>query len=175
MLNTSQLFHIAFWPVVILFAVIVIITIVSLFFGRREEQDMTVYEKRPFLFDTKSELDLYNTLLELFGDKFYIFPQVAYSHVIKIKKGVPEKERFIAWNRINRKSADFVLCDKVQIVPQLVIELDGSSHELPHRIERDGFVNEMMTVTGLPILHIKTEKMDKEFVRAEVNRALNLQ
>ncbi len=175
MLDISQLFHIFFWPVVILLAFILVTALAVLFFGGKEEPDLSVYEKRPYLFDTKTELELFNILLELFGDKFYIFPQVAYSHIVRVKKELPYRERFGYLSRINKKSADFVLCDKVQVVPQLVIELDGSSHQLPKRIERDGFVDGIMTVTGLPILHIKTEKMDKEFVKGEVNRVLSLQ
>ena len=133
--------------------------------------DLLVYEKKPFLFDTNSELNLYKVLLELFGDSYFIFPQINYSHLIQPKKATWEEERKYR-SRIDRKSADFVMCDKERIVPLLVIELDGSAHNLRTKQTRDEFINDITNVVGLPILHLKNCDLDKEFIRKEINQKL---
>ncbi len=178
MLNIWDIFHAAFWPVVLLVSIIlfatVAIVVVVYFFGK-PERDLSVYVKKPFIFDNKTEFELFKILVDLFGGRYYIFPQVGYSHILEVRKGLPERVRFGYWNSINRKSADFVLCDKEQVAPQLVIELDGSSHQLPKRMERDDFINELMKVAALPILHLKTDNFDRVYVKGEVEKALNLE
>lgn len=136
-----------------------------------EEPDLSVYERKPFLFDTVSEFNLYKILLELFGDKYQIFPQVNYSHLIQPRKSTWEEERRHR-SRIDRKSADFVFCDKERVVPQLIIELDGSVHNFKSKQVRDEFINELTKLVDLPILHLKTGSIDKEFIRVEINKKL---
>jgi hypothetical protein len=139
--------------------------------GKAEKPDLSVYERKPFLFDTISEFNLYKILLELFGDKYHIFPQVNYSHLIQPKKTTWEEERRYR-SRIDRKSADFVFCDKGRVVPQLIIELDGSVHNLKSKQARDAFINELTELVDLPILHLRNQVLDKDLLRSEVNKAL---
>src|SRR3989338_3108718 len=80
-------------------------------FGGSSRDDLSPYQKKKYLFDTTSEFNLYKILLELYGDRYHIFPQINYSHVVDVKKiDWPEERRYRS--RIDRKSADFVLCDK---------------------------------------------------------------
>lgn len=163
------------WPAILLFCLILLLfigaAVVSIFFSK-PGRDFSNYVKRAFLFDTRSEFELFKLLLELFGDRYHVFPQVHYSHVVEVKKGLSYRERLRYWNGINRKSADFVLCDKEKVAPQLVIELDGSSHQWEKRKERDEFVNHIMNVTNLPILHLTPNNMSKEAIREKVGQAL---
>lgn len=160
------------WGLIILFVVLFFIFGVFIWYRKEGERDLSVYEKKQYIFDTKSEAELFKTLVELFGERFYVFPQVGYSHIVQVRKGLPERIRFGYWNSINRKSADFVLCDKENVGSVLVIELDGSSHQLSKRIERDGFINELMRVTNLPILHMDPKYISREYVKAAVESAL---
>ncbi len=157
----------------ILIVIIIIVFVIIFLLKESKKDDLSNYVKRKFLFDTKSEFDLFLVLLELFGDKYHIFPQVHYSHVIEVRKGLTYSERMHYWNKINRKSADFVLCDKIQVIPRLVIELDGSSHEWEERKKRDEFINELMGITGLNIKHLKTDNLSKEFIKQEIEKSLN--
>ena len=143
----------------------------ELFGGASATEDSSPYQKKKYLFDTTSEFSLYKILLELYGDKYHIFPQINYSHVVEVKQ-MEWKEQRRYRSRIDRKSADFVLCDKERVVPQLIIELDGSAHNLPSKQRRDAFIDDITKIVGLPILHLKTGGMDKEFVKAEVDRAI---
>lgn len=133
--------------------------------------DLSVFERKPYLFDVISELNLYKLLVELFGDKYYIFPQINYAHLIQPRKSSWAEERK-ARSRIDRKSADFVLCDKDRGVPQLIIELDGSVHETKKKHARDEFINELTNIVDLPILHLKTGSITREFVLSEVQQKL---
>jgi very-short-patch-repair endonuclease len=170
MFTISQLLPIFFWSFVILVIFAIGAVIVSLFFRKaaEEEQEAFPYEKKPFVFDALSELTLYRALVELFGDTYYIFPQMVYSRLVQLKSG--ESLRYRTY--FDKKIADFVLCDKEKAVAQLVIELDGSSHLSERKIERDEKVDKMMEQICLPILHLKTGNMDKEFIKGEVAKAL---
>jgi very-short-patch-repair endonuclease len=137
-----------------------------------EKVDFSVYERKAFLFDNVTELNLFRILLELFGNEYHIFAQVNYSHLIQPKKTDFQEERKYR-SRIDRKSADFVLCDKAHVVPQLIIELDGSVHNFASKQKRDEFINDITKVVGLPVLHIKTGNLSKEFIRASVIEKLN--
>jgi len=141
--------------------------------GKDIKPDLSVYEKKPYLFDTNSEFSLYKVLLELFGDKYFVFPQVNYSHLIQPRKTTWEEERKHR-SRIDRKSADFVMCDKEKIIPVLIIELDGSAHNLKSKQARDEFIDELTKIVDLPILHIKTNNVDKEFIKSEISKKLGL-
>lgn len=163
----------SFMPLIfIIFIVFIVKIILDNRSNRSEEKDLSVYERKPFLFDSVSELNLYKTLLELFGDKYHIFAQVNYSHLIRPKKSDWKEERKLR-NSIDKKSADFVLCDKVRVVPKLIIELDGPYHDLPKEQKRDAFINELTKIVDLPILHLKTSHLDKEFIKNEVNKLID--
>jgi hypothetical protein len=137
------------------------------------EPDLSAYQRKPFLFDSKAEFDLFKILFELYAERFHIFPQVHYIHLIEPRRGLPRNEWFGLRSRIDKKSADFVLCDKERVVPQLIIELDGPTHDWPDRQKRDAFINEITKISDLKILHIKTGNLSRDFIRSEVEQALN--
>jgi very-short-patch-repair endonuclease len=147
----------------------------GLLFGFQSDEkkrDLSVYKKKAFLFDAVSEFNLFKVLVELMGDKYYVFPQVNYSHLVEVKEmdwKLMRKYR----SSIDKKSADFVICDKERVVPQLVIELDGFSHSYKKTQVRDEFINDLMKVTDLPILHLRTGNLDKESIRKEIFEKLN--
>lgn len=137
--------------------------------GKKEKtaEDSLPYKKKPFIFDNMSELTLYRKLLEIFSDRYYVFPQMSYGRMIENKINKWKRGAF------DKKIADFVLCDKERAVARLVIELDGPSHRLKKRMERDEKVDAMMAKIGLPILHLKTGNLNNEYIREEVVKKLN--
>ncbi len=134
----------------------------------QDNAELTPFVKKPYVFDVVSELNLYRLLNELYGDRFYIFPQVGYSHLIDLKPGADRKYR----NRFDKKSADFVLCDKERAIARLVIELDGSSHQTEKRIARDEKVDGWMREIKLPIVHLNPKEMSADVVRKAIDSAL---
>jgi hypothetical protein len=57
-------------------------------------------------------------------------------------------------NRIAQKHLDFLLCDPETMRPLVGVELDDRSHERSSRQARDGFVDEVFRVAGLPLIHV---------------------
>ncbi len=164
------------WHYLALLLIFVLAGIATIFllalFSRKGEQDLSNYVRKPYLFDSKAEFELFKILVELYGDTYYIFPQVHYIHLIQPRKDLPYNERFGYRSRIGKKSADFVLCEKNGVTAQLIIELDGPTHDLPDRQKRDEFINEITKVAGMKIVHLKVRDMNRDFVRSEVDNAL---
>lgn len=131
----------------------------------------TPFKRRRFLMDSNAEYGLFKVLVELYGDKYFIFPQVHYSHLLETSKSDWRESRRLM-GRIERKSADFVLCNKEDVSPQLIIELDGPTHARPRTKERDEFIDAALNGTGLPILHIPVGPYTPESIKKVVDKAL---
>lgn len=167
------MFDVKFYIMVGIVILVVMAVKIAKEFPGDDKKDLSVYQKKSFLFDTITEFNLFKILLELFGDTYHIFAQVNYSHIIEVRQmSFAEQRKYRS--RIDRKSADFVLCDKDRVVPRLIIELDGGVHNFASKQKRDEFINELTKVVGLPILHLNTKDTDKEFIRSEVNKKLKL-
>lgn len=108
----------------------------------------------------------------MFGDEYFVFPQVHYSHLMS-PKGVGWVENRGLRSRIDRKSADFVFCDRKKVIPVLVIELDGKVHTYDKKRKRDDFIDELMGAVGLPIIHLNSENMDKKFIKNKIEAVLD--
>jgi hypothetical protein len=110
------------------------------------------YRKKQY-FLTQAEHHVFDLLLKTVGEKYHVFPQVHYS---KIMYAEGQQNFHNPWfNKIDRKSADFVLFDKQDISPVLVIEQDDKTHNRSDRIERDGFVDTSLEQSGIPIVHVR--------------------
>lgn len=155
-------------------AIFLIISLIAILVFRKIKNKLNSYsyEKKPYLFDNVSEFELFKILVELFGDDYFVFPQVHYSHLVKPKRAGWGEERRLR-SRIDRKSADFVFCDREKVIPRLVVELDGKVHSYTSKRERDEFVNELMKTTGLPIIHLNPDNLDKDSLKKEILKALN--
>lgn len=121
--------------------------------NKKESDDYKHYVKRNYLM-SKVEHEFFKALQETVKDKYYIVPQVQLSKIIEVNKY--EKNKRVYRNKIDRKSVDFVLFNKEYFTPYMVIELDDSSHMLPEREERDGFIDSILNRVGIKVVHIKT-------------------
>jgi very-short-patch-repair endonuclease len=150
-----------FWAAVLLLIVVSLLPILLKRQSGNKEEETTEaddelakhYVKRPFLM-SKAEHEFFKVLKEAVQDKYYIVPQVQLSKLVDVNKY--EKKQQTYRNKIDRKSVDFVLFEKEYFTPHLVVELDDSSHLLPEREDRDGFVNAVLGKAGIKIVHIKT-------------------
>ncbi len=158
--------------VIVITGAVILVKYLSATGKEDKKRDLSVYKRKNFLFDTVSEFNLFKTLVELFGDKYYIFTQVNYSHLIEVKPmSFAEQRKYRS--SIDRKSADFVFCDKEHVIPQLIIELDGGVHNFKSKQARDEFINNLTKIVDLRILHIQTNNSDKEFIKNEIINKLN--
>ncbi len=121
--------------------------------GEMVDSDYKHYVKKNYLM-SKAEHEFFKVLQEAVKDKYHIIPQVQLSKIVEVNKY--EKQKWKYFNRIDKKSVDFVLFDKEYFTPHLVIELDDTSHMLPKRESRDDFVDSVLNRVGIRIVHIKT-------------------
>jgi len=122
------------------------------------------YPRKPL---SAPEQVLYFRLCKALPDHM-ILAQVGLSHILGVKKG----NNFQAWyNRINRMSADFVVCSKDSRV-LAVIELDDSSHEKERRKVADAKKNKALDSAGIRILRWNVKAMPDE---VEIKSAFSAQ
>lgn len=102
-------------------------------------------------FLSTAEHSFYMVLKTMMGTYFTICPKVSLSDIFYVIN--PDKN-VSAYNRINRKHVDFLICDADTIKPRFGIELDDKSHTRQDRIERDEFVEELFETANLPLVRI---------------------
>lgn len=117
------------------------------------KDDHKHYVKKDF-YMTKMEHEFFKVLEQATQGKYYIIPQVQISNLVYVNKYEKEKRKY--WNKIKLKSVDFVLFNKFNFAPEIVVELDDTSHLLPHREQRDIFVNALLERAGFKVVRIKT-------------------
>ena len=128
------------------------------------------YTRVPALL-TRAEQEFFAVLREAIPSGWHLFPQVRLANLINVER----RARFnkTHFYRIQAKCVDFVLCEPHGLAPQLVIELDDSSHQLAHRQARDAFVDAALASAGLPILHIAYQRRyDRAALAQQIAAAL---
>lgn len=116
--------------------------------------------KRKSCILTQTENDFYGQLcnaLYFAGLKVIVWPQVNVSSIIE-SVGSDSQQRMKAFNRICRKSVDYVIVNQRTRETILCIELDDYTHNRNSRKERDNFINAIFSNVGIPLLRIKAER-----------------
>lgn len=117
-----------------------------------EEIDYTKSYQKKYLF-TKNELYNYKTLKQYADVKgLIICPKVRLLDIIEPIKGL--KKYKTLFYKVQAKHVDFVICDDTLHI-KAIIELDDSSHDQEHRIERDKFVDEILRSVGYKVIHTR--------------------
>jgi len=94
---------------------------------------------------------------------FQIFPQVPYSAIINVDPKLFDLEGH--FYIINSYRSDFVICDKENSTPLVVIELNDTSHFYSRRKARDRFVQSALRTAKIPFVILKTKDlMNKEYL-----------
>lgn len=124
---------------------------------------------------TPHEAAFFSALAEAVGDRYHIFSKVRLADIIEIQRGVTRETGQRAFNRIQSKHVDFVLCDKKSFEPLCAIEVDDSSHNLPHRRDRDEFLDTLFRATSFPLVRVPSRsRYEMEEVQAKVLEAVRL-
>ncbi len=111
------------------------------------------------------EQALYYRLCKALPDHI-VMSQVSLSRILGVKKG----NNFGKWfNRINRMSADFVVCSKDASVIA-VIELDDSTHSKKERISADFKKDKALSSAGIRVIRWNVKSMPEDTaIRAAIN------
>lgn len=102
-------------------------------------------------FLSSAEKSFYHVIKGMMGNTFTICTKVSLADIFFV---IRPNENMSAYNRINRKHVDFLICESREMKPLFAIELDDSSHNRSDRMERDAFVDEVFDTAELPLIHI---------------------
>jgi hypothetical protein len=118
--------------------------------GDGKDKDLMPYGLRDDFLST-AEHSFYLVLKSMMGNYFTICPKVSLADVFFVTN--PDRN-MRAYNRINRKHVDFLICDADTMKPRFGIELDDKSHSRKDRMDRDEFVEDLYEKAGLPLVRI---------------------
>jgi len=125
-------------------------------------------------FITSSEKEFYKILEEVAGDRYYIFPQIHLSALFKNE--TMGRYHKLAFQIINRRSVDYILCDKTTLEPVYAVELDDSTHDTTKTIKRDENVNRLFGESNLPLVRFRNYRnLSKEEIATKFFDAHNSQ
>jgi len=160
---------------IIVIIVIVSIKIIEIKNKEKEKEKETPfpYKKNKYLFSL-TERSFYNVLEKITSKENYLlFSKVRMEDLLWIPRNISSKERFGWRNRIKSRHVDFLICDKENISPLLVIELDDSSHNTIKAKRKDAFVNKVFKDAEIPLLRVKVKKYySEEDILKEINQKL---
>lgn len=129
---------------------VAVMAIVGFLFSRYMAKQRLKYYRRAKIL-TNAELRFYKLLKKILIREYDVLTQVRLANLVEVNKGWFDWELFAP---IGAKCVDFVVCDRQTMETLLVIELDDRSHEKWERMKRDMFVDQVLTIARIPILHV---------------------
>ena len=123
--------------------------------------------RRKFLL-TKNEYWFYKSLKEI-ADKygFAVLAKIRFADLVEVSAEADKKEYMKYFGKIKSKHIDFILCKKDNLYPELVIELNDSSHNKEDRIKRDEFVKKIAEKVGYKMVFVDgTQNLEETIIKA---------
>ncbi len=138
---------------------------------QREAMDRFKYRPRKHLM-VGTERQCFQMLNNLFGQKFYVIPEVSLSSLLSHKVGT--QDRYAAYRFIDHKAVDFVLCNKRSLRPICAVKLEeGVQNDSkdpgsdPHDMEK------FFRSAHIPFIYIpKTQRLTEERIIEEFSRVV---
>lgn len=115
----------------------------------KPKQSTLPYTATPLL--TEAEKKFFTVLQNAVPENCYVMAQVRLANLVKVKPGTYPFWKY--FNPIAMKCVDFVVIRRDTLSPVLVVELDDRSHERVERQARDKFVDEVLALVKLPVMH----------------------
>lgn len=141
---------------IILIILIVFIFIITILKSKNKNQNNFYTVSENFL--SPAERSFFGCLMNIIGNKYYIFPKVRVADVLKVKKDIDKRNWQSAFNRISKKHFDFIVCDKNTINIYCAIELDDSTHKKGINKERDAFKEKICYESELKLVRFNVKK-----------------
>lgn len=152
-----------------LFLVSVLIGITT---RRRQRQVMTNcrYRPRKRLMEG-TERRCFQLLVDLFGQKFYVIPQVSLSALLNHKVGT--QDRHAAYHFIENKSVDFVLCNKRTLRPICAVKLDDNKSSVKDPGSTPQDMQKFFQSAHIPFVYLpKTQNITRQTIIDEFSRVI---
>lgn len=136
----------------------------------QQEEKPLPFKRKGFLLNIPERL-FFEGLQKIIPDEYVAFPQIVLSSIVEVTS--TGKEFWTYWNKINKKTIDFVVFEKQYLKPIIAIEYDGQTHNRSDRQTRDDFVNKALNSASIKSLHIKHQKdINFEEVKNKINELL---
>ena len=148
---------------------IVLLVVKALASSRGKHREVFPYEKTSALFSS-AERSFLGVLEQALGAQHRVMGKVRLADVISVCKGLNGGARQTAFNRIQSKHLDFVVCNPNDLTVQYAIELDDQSHDRAKRQGRDEFVDKALQAAGVPIFHFSAKR---SYAVAEIQKTLS--
>ena len=123
--------------------------------------------RRKFLL-TKNEYWFYKSLKEI-TDKydFAVLAKIRFADLVEVSAEADKKEYMKYFGKIKSKHIDFILCKKDNLYPELLIELNDSSHNTEDRIKRDEFIKKIAEKVGYKMVFVDgTQNLEETIIKA---------
>lgn len=150
--------------ILIIAVVIVAFVVVSRVgrFGRVATKTLYQYRAKPIM--TRREQEVFRRLVRIFGQKFYVLPQVYLGAILNHE--IKGQNWNGAFQHINRKSVDYALLNQETLELVCTVELDDGTHRQEKRQERDREVERILKQAQIPLVRIRdvNRYSDKEIV-----------
>lgn len=149
-------------PLIPIIGLLILVAIImgvlkALLAGKKSGGISFPYEAISHLF-TPAERSFLGVLDYIVGSDYRVFGKVRVADIIQVTKGISRNNWRQAFNRIQSKHFDFVICRASDFAIMLLIELDDRSHNKNNRVERDTFVEQAASAARLPLLRIPCQK-----------------
>lgn len=150
------------WSLLLILVTLALLALLKLKFRGIATDAFPYYAKKPL---SQPEQVLYFRLIQALPDHI-VLAQVQLSQLLGVKKGYNHQ----SWlNRINRMSADFVICNKDSSIVA-VIELDDNSHARPDRQAADAKKDKSLSAAGIRVIRWRVASIpDIAVIQATIN------
>jgi len=137
--------------IIVVAAIVILAILKTKVQGGSGDEAWPFYAKKPL---SQPEQTLYFRLVKALPEHI-ILAQVQLSRLLGVKKG----NDFQAWsNRINRMSADFVVCNKDSSIVA-VIELDDATHQRKDRQTADAKKDKALSSADIRIVRLQAKAL----------------
>jgi hypothetical protein len=146
------------WLILIAIAFFLLVAFAARQKRSRGSSDALPYVLQSALFSA-AERSFLGVLEQAVGKHYQVFGKVRIADVVAMKRGLSASNRQSAFNRINAKHFDFLLCNKDDLAVVCAIELNDKSHQKESRLQRDAFVVELCDIIGLPLVQVPAKRL----------------
>ncbi len=120
---------------------------------------------------TGTERKCFQLLNDIFGQRFYIIPQVDVSSLLNHKVG--NQNRYEAYSFIENKTVDFVFCNKQTLRPVCAVKLDEGKNSDRSLGSNPKDMEKFFQSAHLPFVRItKPDKLDRQTIIEEFSRVV---
>lgn len=143
--------------IVLLIVAAILVGILKVFLTSKRGPTSFPYERVKSLF-SPAERSFLGVLDAAISSEYRIFGKVRTADVLRVTKGINRGAWQQAFNKIQSKHFDFVVCRASDLSIVALIELDDKSHSKSARQSRDRFIESAAQAAGIPLLRVPCKK-----------------